>query len=80
MGQIDVGGDDSNKPKASKVVRPNERESFNFFKSEIVKFKEEKEKELILLSQGNPMFYKAIKYGDVETYLAMILNHAGQEQ
>lgn len=76
MGQIDVGGSNTGESKKSKSIRPDESESFSFFKSKIVKWKEDKEKELILLSQGNPLYYKAIKYGDVETYLAMILSHS----
>lgn len=75
LGTGDSGTDNSKPTKRSKIVRPDAEGYFEFFKAEIVKWKTEREDNYSILSEGDPIKYKAIKYGDIESYISLIKFH-----
>lgn len=79
LGDSDTGKDNTEPVEGGKAIRPDAEGYFKYFKAEIVKWKEEREEMYSKLSEGNPLIYKAIKYGDIETYINLIKFHKARQ-
>ena len=75
LGNSDTGKGNTEPTEGGKAIRPDAEGYFKFFKAEIVKWKTEREDMYSRLSQGDPLKYKAIKYGDIESYISLIKFH-----